>query len=239
MKIEQAVFASAANPANHGYQLVARSLAITDELAQQLCRWGPSHGSLVDEGPGAESLNYAVLDHGLLAVSRSVFGGPEPSLRGSLQIVTRTLVFPSSLLSGYDHNPWRVLRTALTLGFLRLYCGGDSSLPSISFPDTSLIGCESHRPPHSTAMESSIAEACQMLLFEHSVAILGALDMHHVLSRIMKYVPPRDRSRISFTTGLRPCVHRPFRVHLLSRVSPELAFQMSKLGISSVSIPSS
>jgi hypothetical protein len=234
MKVEQAVFTSTSNSVNQGYQLVARSPAIGEAIAQQLCRWGPSHGSLLNESQTAESLNFHLLGKDLCALSRSVLGGPEYSHRGGLQVVTRTLIFHTSLLASFDYNPSWILRTALALGYLRLYCGSDAKLPSISFPDASRIGCFTRRSPSASGNEGAVSEACQMLLLGRSVAITGATDAQATLYRILSFVPPAERARMSFTTGLRPCVHRPFRLHVLSHASPDLSFQLAKLGISQV-----
>src|SRR5690606_15793924 len=47
MQVEQAIFTSTSQPGARGYQLVARSYHLREELAQTLNQWSPSQGGLL------------------------------------------------------------------------------------------------------------------------------------------------------------------------------------------------
>ncbi len=70
MQAEQAVFASSGNAA--GYQVVAASPGLCEADARELAVWGPSHDSLLDPSPEAESLNFHPLPSGAFCISRTV-----------------------------------------------------------------------------------------------------------------------------------------------------------------------
>ena len=120
MLVEQAVFTSASTRKMRGYQIVATSPGLRPELSQQLARWCPTHAALLDTRPAAISLNGFPLGAAHYAVSRSVYGGPEYSERGSLQIVTLVLVLTMDQFASYNFNPIAFARTSLALGYLRL-----------------------------------------------------------------------------------------------------------------------
>ncbi len=73
--IEQAIFTSAQTSRGDGYHLVARSHGVSEEDAQQLAVWGPSHGALRDDRDEASSINFNRLTSGTLCVSKTVAAG--------------------------------------------------------------------------------------------------------------------------------------------------------------------
>lgn len=106
MLAEQAIFSSESGPSKQGYRLVAHSSGVSKDQVNCLTQWGPSHGSLLSDGLDFESLNYHPLGEEYVAISRTVYGGPEYSQRGSFQIFTRSILLKRELLAQYDNNPW-------------------------------------------------------------------------------------------------------------------------------------
>lgn len=139
MHVEQAIFTSARTRHAQGYHLTSRSPGITDDVARALSVWSPSHGGLIDTAPVAVSLSYFPLASNRGVLARSVYGGPEYSDRGGLQIVTRMLVFGREQLAGYANNPLHLARIALALGHLRLSGRLEPVLEPVELPDRTVL----------------------------------------------------------------------------------------------------
>ena len=133
LQIEQAIFTSANHATMQGYQLVARSAGIDRDLAQQLCRWSPSHGSICDKVIDQYVLSSFPLTEDRFAVARTVLGGPEYSGRGGTQVVTQLLVLREDQFARYQCNPFAVAHTAMTLGEMRFRPDSPAKLPLRAF----------------------------------------------------------------------------------------------------------
>ena len=194
-------------------------------------RWGPSHASLLDDRPNAESLNFHPLTDDWYVLSRTVYGGPEYSGRGGLQVFTHFLLLRGEQLPGYENNPVVVARTARLLGALRLLLNIPSHLPSLELPDRPLKGCAAQQPPRIFLRE----EIIRSLRFPNRVAVIGVRDPLPVLTQIVRDLPSEERRKLSFTTGLKPSVHRDFRLHFLGDVDAAIHAQLSQQDIELVS----
>ena len=138
MQVEQAIFTSLRSRKSQGYHLVAQSSGLDDQLARRLCTWGPSHASLMNDHPDAESLNFHPLTDDWFAVSRTVYGGPEYSGRGGLQVFTQFLLLRREQLARYENHPLLVVQTAQLLGNLRLVSNILHHLPPVELPERPL-----------------------------------------------------------------------------------------------------
>jgi hypothetical protein len=198
-------------------------------MARAICTWAPSHASLVDQDPQAASLNF----HGLLddwfAVSRTVYGGPEYSGRRGFQVFTHFLLVRGQQLAGYENHPQLFARTAQSLGHLRLLMTVPDQLPTLDLPDRPLA------PPSSTN-RGSLEDVQRVLHFRRRVAVLGLDDPAPALSQMLLDTPKSDRLDVSFTTGLKPSVHREFRLHFYHQANGELQTQLASHGIEFVAL---
>jgi hypothetical protein len=230
MHVEQAVFTSAQTSRMRGYHLVARSAGIDDDLAQQLTRWGPTNGSLLDDDINACSLNYFPLDEGCLAATRSVYGGPEYSNRGELRVVTIMLVLRRPQLAGYANNPLAVMRAAQALGHLRLPRELPPRLASLELPEDTWIG-DAPATPLSPSDQSLRDEAVESLRNGVRVAVAGLHKPLAALEALVHLLTPPERLELSFTSGLKPSVRRGFRLHLCGSLEPASRRRLESLGL--------
>lgn len=213
MQVEQAIFTSADGGSMKGYQLVSRSAGVDPPLAQQLCRWAPSHASLWNAAVETWSLNYFPAGEDWVAITRTLYGGPEYSNRGGMRVVTAILAVRRQQLSSYQNNPFALARTALALGHLRLVIEPAERLPAVVLPDYPVL------PPYHGAQPVAgggrLAEIRDLLLDGRRVAVADAGDPVAALAGLIDLVPPDRRLELSFTTGLRPSAQRAFRLHFL------------------------
>ncbi len=229
MLVEQAIFTSARTRRHHGYQVVARSPGVDERLEQFLACWGPTHGSLTSRDVDAESLNYSPIDRDWVALSRTLYGGPEYSGRGALQVVTRFLLLRRSQLEGYQNHPVVLARTARILGHLWLGKSTGPKIPEVQIPE---------RAPQA-ALENSASGKLDPLLMQRALkvlraerlALVGELDPLTTMARLIEETPPERRLELSFSTGLWPSQHRRFRVHLLPQLDTDLHARLTQQGI--------
>lgn len=212
MRTEQAIYTSARTGGIRGYHLVARSSGIDEQQERSLVRWCPSHGGLANSEPTAYSLNFHPVTDEWVALSRTVYGGPEYSARGGLQIVTRILLLRRDELAGYEYDPVTLAQVALALGLLRLEPNAPETLPHVELPDRPL-----RASPHDcdSSTNDRIERLMERLAGVERVAVIGSPEPLHVLRQLFSRLPERQRLDVSFTTGLMPSLHRCFRLHFL------------------------
>lgn len=224
MLVEQAVFTSARTHKVQGYHLVARSPGIDESLARSLTLWCPSHGAIAGPEPDADSLNYHPLENGYFALSRTMFGGPEYSARGGLQVVTRALVLRPDQLDGYDHNPLTFAQHLIALGHLRFDATAPADLEPLDVPRRCVATAE---PSSSGAGWSGLlGELMRITSSNGRSCVVGLDDPLLVLSSVILRTPPRRRTEITFTTGLKPSKHRPVQLQFLPSIDAKLKHQL-------------
>lgn len=229
MQVEQAIFTSALTKQARGYHLVARSSGVTDNVAKSLAMWCPTHDSLTQPHLSADSINYFHLEDGWTALTRTVRGESEYSNRGGLRLETNILVFRTSQLSTHDHNPLSLAALALSLGHLRLRQKMPRELQPLEMPESNwstLI-----KQPNQGDCDSETIEKLQKLLSSSRVMVVGAPSPRNIVGQLLHRMPIDQRSRLTFTTGLRPSLHRPFRLQFLPQVSENLRDKMAAAGI--------
>lgn len=243
MKVEQAIFTSADNGGMKGYQLVSRSAGIDRRLAQELCRWAPSHASLWGDGAKHWSLNYFPAGEEWVAITRTLYGGPEYSSRGGMQVVTMMLAMRVEQFAGYHFNPLAVAKTALALGHLRLQPDAAERLPTVTLPDRSLAlsnrtcregtdglagtRCAAQTPP-------LLTKVLELLRDEQRVAVAGIRDPIAAFGELVDLIPAAERLGVSFTTALKPSIRRAFRLQFLPTSDPVLRRSLTSQGITCV-----
>lgn len=221
MKISQAIYTSANAELCRGYHLVSRSPGLDEQVAQSLCRWSPSHGCLSEEGSGAESLNFFQPLPDWFVLSRSVYGRPEFSQRGGRRLVTINLVFHASQLARFENDVIACARIALSTGLLMLPLATPRQLPPIDFPD------RKPRPNRDDHDSLAIADLWQS---GRHFALVGADDPLAFLGSLFQQTPLPDRLKLSFATGLKPTVQRPFRIQFFPAADQKLKNELIRLG---------
>lgn len=239
MKVQQAVFTSAETGRMKGYQLVSRSPEVDPHVAQELCRWSPSHASLVDEAADYWSFNAFPAGPERTAVTRTVHGGPEYSNRGGTQIVTLMLVLTRDQLAAYHDDALAVARTALAIGRLRLPTAFPEQIPAVELPERSLFAGEPDREDRAggdgqASLPPVLAEALELILAGRRVAVVGQGEPLASLKMLMAHVPRPRRRGLSFTTGLRPSARRQFQLHFLPEADAALQRTLASQGIECV-----
>lgn len=230
MQVEQAVYTSLRTSVRQGYHLVSRSAGIGDQLEQSLGVWCPTHAALCSRDLHDASLNFCSLGDGWLVLSRAMYGGPEYSGRGGLQVVTCMLVLRHEQLAGYDNNPLALARVALCLGQLRLPAAFPRELPRVELPESSLLGSVPESAP--VSLTPLIREdTLRALRSAQRLALLGVKDRLATLSYFLRQIPKADRLELSFTTGLKPSLLRPFRLHLLPEADTAVRQQLVSQGV--------
>jgi len=222
MFAKQAIYTSARTGRIRGYQLVAQSPGIDAQQQRSLVRWCPSHGSLASELPSAFSLNFHPVTPGWVALSRTAYGGPEYSGRGSLEIVTRILLLRCDELAGYEYDPATLAQVALALGLLRLESFTGDSLPDVELPDRPLRAAPAHG-----SSNCPCPEITGRIEKGERIAVIGAAEPWQCLRQIFGCLPVRQRMEVSFTTGLKPSLHRRFHIHFLPSADLGLRQQLA------------
>jgi hypothetical protein len=230
MQVEQAVFTSRQSRTNQGYHLVSRSPGIPEGLAHRLSQFGPTHGSLVGDEDDCESLNYFSAEGGCAVVSRTMYGGPEYSSRGALQVVTTMLVLRHEQLAGYDYNPLAVARVALILGQLRLPHDWPARVPPVALPQRGLSAAA--LPAAAGCVdEALVSRAFNYLGQRERIALVGVRAPGHMLAHLIDRTPVQERLQLSFATGLKPSQLRPFRLQFLPASAAGPTSRLASLGI--------
>ncbi|MDG2385431.1 MAG: hypothetical protein P8N76_27415 [Pirellulaceae bacterium] len=227
MLIEQAIFTSLRGRRSQGYHLVAQSPSVDSEISGLLCKWGPSHSSLLCGSPLSESVNFSSISPDWFALSRTTHGGPEYSGRGGLQVFTRFLLLQSHQLATFENNPLALIQTARILGHMRLHLAPPTELDPIELPEHAL-NTHPYRPETANV---PIDEVVRILQFQNRVAILGLKNPYPTLAHILQLMPKSERLGLSFTTGLKPSVHREFRLHFLQNADAAVHAHLASQGI--------
>lgn len=224
MILQQAIFTSAKTHKVQGYHLVARSPGIDEPLARSLIRWCPSHGAIAGPEPDADSLNFHPLENGYFALSRTMFGAPEYSARGGLQVLTRALLLRAEQLEGYDHNPVTFALHLMALGHLRLEPSFPAELDPLEVPRCCVCVTEPQSPGE--AWSGLLGELTRTLSSNGRACVVGLDDPLPVLSAALQRTAPRRRGEISFSTGLKPSKHRPMQLQFLPSINAKLRHQL-------------
>ncbi|MBX3438740.1 MAG: hypothetical protein KF861_14695 [Planctomycetaceae bacterium] len=208
MLVEQALFTSAQTQNARGYHLVARSPGVPDQLARTLAVWGPTHDSLLGKEVDFQSLNYLPAADEWAAVSRTVYGQSEYSSRGGFRVETNLILLRREQLRGYGFNPLAFARTVLALGHLRLRKNAAVDLDRVELPQSSLACL--YGDQESNTEPSPLVSAILERLRHERVAVIGDVDAESIVSSVLARLPERSRASLSYTTGLKPTLHRRF-----------------------------
>lgn len=210
-------------------------------MARELERWGPTEGALLSRDDDASCFSFFSVADGWYAVGRTIYGVPEYSGRGSLQVTTFFLVVRHDQFAAYQSHALALAYTALALGHLRLTDLTADSLPLIDLPSFPFSAAQPIRSGKSAVEispeEISPVEISPEELSQDRLAIMGARDPEATAYQLISSMPHDQRSRLSFCSGLRPSPLRPFQLHVYCNSNPALLRQLADLQIHPVNPP--
>jgi hypothetical protein len=197
-----------------------------------LTQWAPTHGGLQSQEVADSSLSYFAASQDWLVVMRTIYGGPEGSDRGGLQVVTRILAVRPEQLAAYDNHPLRLARTAWIVGGLRLE-NNYRNLAPLDLPDRCLR-TDPWPEPADMPQRHVLDKVALWLHQRERVALLGAAATFQDLAYVLGQLTRDERRWVSWTTGLKPSVQRPFRLHLFPTREPATRSQLTAQGVTCV-----
>jgi hypothetical protein len=211
--IEQAIFTSAVTERSAGYHVVAQSPGVCEADVRELAVWCPSHDSLLEWGPDAESLNFHPLPSGGHCISRTTPAGWEYSGRGGHRVYTHCLLVPRDVLARFANNPFSVIRAATAGGLFTQHPKVPTRLePAVLAGtavavDQSLLARLAANPgPH------AVAQLLQAARDAICLAVSGGPSPGELMAGLFSCLPPPCRAEFSFSTGLKFSGRRPFRL---------------------------
>ena len=213
MRLPQAIFTSVRGKRLDGYQLAARSDEIDDDLARDLQAWGPAHDSLLYPREGMESINFHPLMGGKWhCLSRTVCSGAEYSGRAGGRIYTQMFLLPPDALARFANNPFLVLRALRAAGRLLVYDHVPDKLRS--FPFVGRAADHEGEAQSDDPAEGTLTELEAAVRHSPSVAVQGTKHVEPWFAALFRRLPVADRARVSFSTGLKASLARPFKLFL-------------------------
>ena len=225
MIVQPLIFGSTERGAVKGYQLLARYAGIDDQAAQEFCRWAPSHQSLQSSSVDAESLSFFPVSEDMFAVARSIYGGPEYSGRGGLQVVTLALIISRHQFVNYDNDPFQVLTTAKALGHLLLPATTPQNLKTISLPRRPVaVPAE----PLSDEHRLLARDTAKKLVDGRRVVVVGKCNPTTISQHVFETIRSTDRTKISVSTGLKLSSRREFQLQFVTSADPASRAQWSR-----------
>jgi len=215
--VEQAVFTSAVTDRSAGYHVVAQSPGVCEADVRELAVWCPSHDSLLEWGPDAESFNFHPLPSGGYSISRTTPAGWEYSGRGGHRIYTHCLLVPRDVLARFANNPFSVIRAATAGGMFTLYHQVPARLEPLVLAGSAVpvdqdLLARLAANPGSRAMARLVQAARDTVC----LALSGGPSPGELMAGLFSCLPPPCRTEFSFSTGLKFSGRRPFRLIALS-----------------------
>jgi len=215
--VEQAVFTSAVTDRSAGYHVVAQSPGVCEADVRELAVWCPSHDSLLEWGPDAESFNFHPLPSGGYCISRTTPAGWEYSGRGGHRIYTHCLLVPRDVLARFANNPFSVIRAATAGGMFALHQRVPARLEPLVLAgsavpvDQNLLARLAANPG-----PRAMARLVQAARDTVCLALSGEPSAGELMAGLFSCLPPPCRTEFSFSTGLKFSGRRPFRLIAMS-----------------------
>jgi hypothetical protein len=162
-------------------------------------------------------------------VSRTAYGGPEYSDRGSFRIVTMFLAVPQSALAGYDNRPYLLTRVVHALGLLSVPFPIPSQLNSVELPGASILSGYSAQvaEPVDGALIKQLAVA---LADSRPIVVHGVRHPGATVQRLYALISNEMRPWISYSTRLKPSINRPFRLQFCAPCDPRRVSALESRG---------
>lgn len=223
-EVDQAIYTSEKNHNMRGYQLVARSTGITGDIARELTQWSPSHGAILDSARNAQCMCFFPVSPEKFAIGRTVYGLPEYSGRGGLQIYTHYLIVSREHLAGFDNNACKLWTVARSQGEMQWATSRNGRLPVLKLVDHWALADSSAGKSDRVEIVSSVRG---LLATGRRVAVIEAWRPFDLLKDIVETIVPESRLDLSFGIGLKPSVERPFKLQIIPNADFEVRTALS------------
>ena len=237
MLVEQAIFTSAVTRRARGYHLVGRSPGVCDTDARELTVWCPSHDALLEEGRGAQSINFHPLESGAFCVSRTVAGKSEYSERGALCVTTHCLIVSPDLLARFANHPVAMLRAAIAGGVLDVGHPIPEHLPAFQLPGRApVVDLDVLSQAVDLLGARQFASLLHTALTADSLGLVADKEASQLLIALVNCLPLELRHQASFSTGLKYSPRRPFRWFVTSSDRGERRRLEEQFGVTVVEV---
>ncbi len=223
-EVDQAIYTSEKNYKRRGYQLVARSTGVNSDIAREISQWSPSHGAILSTERNAHCVSFFPVTPDKIAIGRTVYGLPEYSGRGGLQVYTHYLIVKREHLAGFDNDAWKLWTVARSQGLMQWAPRQDSSLPTLSLIDHWALVDAPQRHFDRSELVSSVRDS---LASGRRVAVIDPERPFELLKHIFAAVAPESRLDVSFGVGLKPSVERPFKLQIIPKVDLDIRTTLS------------
>lgn len=217
--VEQALFAMTETDRATGYRVVAQSHGVREADARELAVWGPTHDSMLDWSPEAESFNFHPLPSGAYCISRT---RPVAQSSAGPRVATHCLIARPETLARFGNNPFTLIRAASAERAWFADAPGDSTWAPLTLSggaapvDLTLLG-ELAADPGPENMAALVQAARESVC----LAVDGTPSPRQLIAGLFSCLPPECRLEFSFSTGLKFSPRRPFRIVALSGDSAE------------------
>ena len=212
-EIQQAIIASPASNSDSKRKLLAGSAGINQQTIDELSHWIPSGNDLVDSKRA--SICFFRPAPSIHAVVRTTAGSENPD-DGSVQFLSKLILFSSEQLERYDNNAGLLLQAIRSAGLL--ICPLSSFVPKVGKRPTKLKTIDLNEPlfdplagistPAGSVTEfENIVDAIKI---HGRVAIFGLAHPFPYLTRFLNLLPYEDRLQVSFCCGQKIRDDRPF-----------------------------
>ena len=216
--VQQAIFTSARSGRSADYRILAASPGIVEFDRRELDAWGPSHDALLDAGPEAASVNFFPLPSGSFCVSRTTPLDGEGSCH---RLYTHCLIASPEALRQFANHPFLLLGAALAASGLQIPGAMPARLEPLELPETATPGIEARRAsmPADAGLlaqlsvevgAAPLAMFVQAALTNVCLAVRGPVAAARLIRGLLDCLPVDCRTSISFSTGLKFSMRRPF-----------------------------
>jgi len=214
--VQQAIFTSAKTDHSAGYQILAASPGIVECDRRELVVWGPSHDSLLDSGCEAVSVNFFPLPSGSFCVSRTTPSGWEYSGRGGHRIYTHCLIASPEVLRQFANHPMLLLDAAMAEGSLEPLDVLPARLETLELRQTTTADATGLLAQLTAVVNPALlAMLVQYALTNVCLAVRGPVATSRLIGGLLDCLPIDCRTSISFSTGLKFSMRRPFDLFAL------------------------
>lgn len=223
LTVQQAIFTSVFSRVARGYRLVACSHGVSADERKELLQLCPSHGSLLDDGPGAEGFASLLLRSGRRCILLARHAGEEYSGRGGQRVHTHVLILDADDFAILAHDPLRVAAAARDHIRPEWLDAPPAELDALTLAAPS-ASCRPAAPRTAlSADESRALEAAAGALFESRNTIVADDDRPaRSLMALLAALPTWRRGSLTLSRGLRPAAARPVQLLFLNAAPVEI-----------------
>jgi hypothetical protein len=220
--IEQLVYASGDGQPGEGSRRVVASPGLSEADVAEVLAWEPQPEAILPAGAEPTCLHFHPLPSGASAIGRTTCPARRPGARGGLKAVVQCLVVPPRTLARFANNPFALLRAAQAGGMPHELEELPCRLDALRLEGrTPIIDAALLRQLRLYPGPEWMAAVVHAALDSPNTAIVGSLQMEHLLAGVISCLPPECRTAMSFSIGLRFSSRRPYRLVAMSHDADE------------------